>query len=685
MASPLTPLFRPSRIAVIGASANPEKLSFQIFRNIKEAGFAGEIFPVNPKGETILGIPSLKSAAEVPEGTDLAVVIIPAKLVPGMILQLGERKVKAAIVITGGFAESGEEGAVLQEELATNAARCGIRIVGPNCQGVNYPYHGLCASWPLLTRRGDMAIISQSGTVGAALMDWASEDHLGFSAFVSMGNRADVDEADLISFFSEETNTKVIALYIEGVKDGAKFLAAVKGCRKPLVILKPGRTERGRKAAESHTRSLAGRDEIYDAVFRQHRVHRASTLEELYDFAKALAYVPPPEGPRTLIVTSSGGSAVIATDVLEEEGLRVTPLPQELSTRLREFLPAHFIVGNPLDLTGDANAAWYRKVLEAVDGHYDVIMAIFGDPIHGASEVIRPGQCELVAYLGGADVEREERARMHEKKIAVFPTPERAVKALACHVRFRRDRFRLEAETSEPTTANPVLVPASLSPAESMGFLLRAGIPVTAFARAGTEEEAVEAVRRIGFPAAVKINSPDVTHKTDVGGVVLGVVNEAGVRAAFRKFREIEQAGGFRAGGALVCAMAPPGREVIVGVTRDSQFGHAVMFGIGGTFVEVLKDVAFRIVPLSDQDAAEMISEVRGSNVLRGVRGRKPADLAALKDLLLRVSDLVRNNPDVEEMDLNPVFVYEKGVLVADARVALGIPVETERRRAVRA
>jgi acetyltransferase len=670
---------------VIGASANPEKLSFQVFRNIKEAGFAGEVFPVNPKGETILGISSLKSAAEVPVATDLAVVIIPAKLVPGTILQLGERKVKAAIVITGGFAESGAEGAALQEELAANAAQCGIRIVGPNCQGVNYPYHGLCASWPILTRRGDMAIISQSGTVGAALMDWASEDHLGFSAFVSMGNRADVDEADLISFFSDDPNTKVIALYIEGVKDGAKFLAAVKGCRKPLTILKPGRTERGRKAAESHTRSLAGRDEIYDAVFRQYRIHRASTLEELYDFAKALAYVPPPQGPRTLIVTSSGGSAVIATDVLEEEGFRVAPLPEELSTRLREFLPTHFIVGNPLDLTGDANAAWYRKVLEAAESHYDVIVTIFGDPIHGASEVIRTGQCALVVYLGGADVEREERARMHEKRIAVFPTPERAVKALACHVRFHQDRFRQEAESPEAITAGPALTPACLSPAESMRFLSKTRIPTTPFAQAGTEEEAVEAARRIGFPAVLKINSPDVTHKTEVGGVVLGVADEAGVRAAFRKFQEVEGARGFRAGGALVCAMAPPGREVIVGVTRDAQFAHAVMFGMGGILVEILKGMAFRIVPLSDQDAAEMISEVRGSNVLRGVRSGKPVDLAALKDLLLRVSDLARNNPDVEEMDLNPVFVYEKGVLVADARVALGIPVQTERRRALRA
>lgn len=675
MSSSLIPLFRPSRIAMLGASANPEKLSFQIFRNLKEAGFSGEILPVNPKGEVIHGVPSLRSAAEIPEGTDLAVVMIPAKLVPGAILELGERKVKAAIVITGGFAESGPDGAALQQEVASNAARCGIRVVGPNCQGVNYPYHGVCASWPLLTRRGDMAIISQSGTVGAALIDWASEDHLGFSAFVSMGNRVDVDEADLISFFSEDPNTKVIALYIEGVKDAKKFLAAVHSCKKPVVILKAGRTERGRKAAESHTRSLAGRDEIYEAVFRQNHIHRAMTLEELYDFSKALAYLPPPPGPRTLILTSSGGSAILATDVLEENGFRVTSLPEPVAVKLREFLPPHCIVGNPLDLTGDGNAAWYRRALEAADGHFDVVMTIFGDPIPGVSEVLRPGRCELVAYLGGADVEREERAKMHERKIAAFPTPERAVKAMACHARFRRDRFPLHS-AGEPAHAAAASGPASLPAAESIEFVSRAGIPVTAFARAGSEEEAVEAARRIGYPVAVKINSPDITHKTDVGGVLLGVNDDVGVRAAFRRLKQIEDARGLRAGGALICAMAPAGWEVIVGVTRDPQFGHAIMFGMGGVMVEVLKDVSFRMAPLSPQDAAEMIAEVRSAAALRGVRGQKPADVAALEDLLVRVSRLLEQNPDIEEMDLNPVFVYSKGVLVADVRVALrAVPV----------
>jgi len=542
--------------------------------------------------------------------------------------------------------------------------------VGPNCQGVNYPYHNLCASWPLITRRGEIAIASQSGTVGAALIDWASQDGLGFSAFVSMGNRADVDEADLIDFFADDPNTKVVALYIEGVKDPAKFLSAVRKCRKPIVILKPGRTERGRKAAESHTRSLAGNDAIYDAVFRQFGIHRASTLEELYDFAKALAYVPPPPGLRMLIVTSSGGSAVIATDVATEEGFNVIQLPPAMADQVREFLPPHCIVGNPLDLTGDANAEWYRKVLAAAEPHFDVVMTIFGDPIPGAHTVVRPGRCDLVTYLGGADVERAERPLFHEKKIAVFPTPERAVRALACQVRFGGARFPRELERQEMprVAASDVRV---LSPVESMEFLTRNGFPVVPLRRAASVEEAIAGGSELGFPVAVKLNSPDVTHKSDVGGVRLNVADEAGVREAFQAIGEIAKRIGARDGGVLVSAMAPPGLEVVVGVTRDLQFGHAVMFGLGGVLVEVFKDVAFRVVPLAEKEAAEMIVEIRGAQVLRGVRGGKPADVAALGQLIVRVSDLVVNHPEIEELDLNPVIVYEKGLRIVDARVIL--------------
>jgi acyl-CoA synthetase (NDP forming) len=672
MSDSLQALFRPNRLAVIGASAKPEKMGFQILKNILEAGFNGQVIPVNPKGEAILGVPSVKSVDEIPAGTDLAVVIIPAASVPGAILQLGERKVRAAIVITGGFAESGGEGARLQEEVARNASRCGIRLVGPNCQGVNYPYHGLCASWPLITQRGAMAIASQSGTVGAALADWAAQEKLGFSAFVSMGNRADVDEADLIEFFASDPNTKVITLYIEGVKDARKFLAAVKKCEKPIVIFKAGRTEQGRKAAESHTRSLAGKDEIYDAVFRQFKIHRAGSLEELYDFSKALAYVPAPAGPRMLIVTSSGGSAIIATDVAEENGFRVAPLPAPLASRLRETLPPHCIVGNPLDLTGDTDAERYRRVIAASRDEYDVVMTIFGDPIPGASEIMEPGRSELVAYLGGADVERAERLLLHEKGIAVFPTPERAVKALSCHARFARNVFPLAAEAPAKTDS-PAPAGRSLSPADSMEYLAREGIRVVPSRQASTQEEAVAAAEEIGYPVAIKMNSLDVTHKSDVGGVILNRKDEAGVRKAFRDLAGIAQRLGARQGGVLVSAMAAPGHEIVVGVTRDLQFGHAVMFGMGGTLVEVFRDVSFRIVPFSEKDAAEMIEETRGAKLLQGVRGGKPADVEALRRLLVEVSDLVAKHPEIDEMDLNPVIVHEKGLTVVDARVALTV------------
>ena len=669
MSDSLQPLFRPDRIAVIGASARPEKMGYQILRNILDAGFAGDVIPVNPKGEVILGRPSVRSVSDVPPGTDLAVVIIPAPSVPEAIAQLAARKVRAAIVITGGFAESGPDGARLQEELARNASRGGIRVVGPNCQGVNYPHHGLCASWPLITHRGAMAIASQSGTVGAALADWASEEKLGFSAFVSMGNRVDVDEADLIDFFASDPNTKVITLYIEGVKDARKFLDAATRCDKPIVIFKPGRTERGRKAAESHTRSLAGKDEIYDSVFRQFGIHRASSLEELYDFSKALAYVPPPPGPRMLIVTSSGGSAIIATDVAEENGFQVAPLPAPLASRLREILPAHCIVANPLDLTGDTDAERYRQVLAVSRDHYDVITTIFGDPIPGASNVMEQGRHDLVVYLGGAEVERAERMLLHQKGIAVFPTPERAVKALACHTRFGRKGFAAQVEAQVAAAAAGG---ASLTPADSIRFLDGEGVPVARSQWAPSEEEAVAAAERIGYPVALKINSLDITHKSDVGGVRLNVGDEESVRGAFRDLSAIVDRRGVRKGGVLVSAMAGAGSEVVIGVTRDPQFGHAVMFGMGGVLVEVLRDVSFRIVPFSERDAEEMIGEIRGAKILSGVRGGRPADLQAVRRLLVAISDLVRRHPEIEEMDLNPVIVHEKGLTVVDARVVFG-------------
>ncbi len=416
---------------MVGASNAREKYGYIILKNILDAGFRGPLYPVNPKAGEILGRPCVRSIADLPPGVDLAVIIIPARAVPPALAEAGQHGIKAAIVISGGFAESGDEGAALQREVVEVARRSGIRVVGPNCQGVNNPHHGLCASWPLLTLRGEIAVISQSGTVGAALMDWASQERLGSSTFVSLGNRSDVDETDVIDYLAHDPHTLAIAAYLEGIKDLHRFRQVVSGCRKPIVILKAGRTAEGRRAAESHTRSLAGRDELYTALFRQLRVHRADTLEDLYDAAKVLAYLPRPAGRRILTITSSGGSGILATDWAEWSGLAITPLPDQVAEKLRGVLPPHCIVANPLDLTGDATAALYRKVVEATGGHVDCQVIIFGDPILDAAEVVTPGAPQLIIFLGGADVERRERERMHLKKVPVFPTPERGIRALA--------------------------------------------------------------------------------------------------------------------------------------------------------------------------------------------------------------------------------------------------------------
>ena len=424
-------LFHPESVAVVGASTDPSKLGHEIMKNIIDAGFAGPVHPVNPKAEEILGRPVSASISALADPVDLAVVIVPARFVPGVISECGERGVGAAIVITGGFKESSPEGEALEAELVEAAQQGGVAVVGPNCQGINHPYHGLCASWPLLTNRGPIALVSQSGTVGAALMDWAQLDGLGVSCFVSMGNRCDVDESDLIAYFAQDENTRAIAIYLEGVKDARKFIAAVEACEKPLVILKAGRTERGRVAAESHTKSLAGRDEIYEAVFRQYGIYRADTLEELYDYSKALAYMKAPKGRRILFLTSSGGAAIIATDAAVECGLEVPHLPEELYADLRKELPEHFVVGNPFDLTGDATAKIYAEVAEKAAEHFDVLGLIFGDPIDEAHTAVDPARGDLVIFLGGAEIERAEREKIHAMGVPVFPTPERGIKALA--------------------------------------------------------------------------------------------------------------------------------------------------------------------------------------------------------------------------------------------------------------
>jgi len=664
----LDAIFKPNSVAVIGASPAPGKLGYDVTYNLINAGFAGPIYPVNPKADQILGRPASKQIGDISPAPDLAVVIIPAKAVSGTIDQCGKAGVKAAVVITGGFAEAGEEGGKLQEELASTARRYGIRVIGPNCQGVNNPHHHLCASWPLLTRKGRMAFISQSGTVGAALMDWASEEHLGVSAFVSLGNRADVDETDCIQYFNHDPNTEVIALYVEGVKRPGDFQKALAQATKPVIVLKSGRTPRGRVAAESHTKSMAGVDAVYDAIFRKYRVHRADTIEELYDYAKALAYMSKPLGKRLLNITSSGGSAILAIDQAEKLGFE-SPRPDDaLRERLRAILPPHCSVDNPIDLTGDVigDPTLYSKVIDAAKGDYDSMIIIFGDPIAGASKIVTPGASEVIIFLGGADIEREERLLIHQRGIPVYPTPERGIKAL--HQFFRFEGLPIPPSSPHASTPGLQLMPAS----EAVALLDEARIPVAAAKLAKSPEEASTLARTFGTPVVLKVASPDIAHKSDVDGIRLNLATDKEVRTAYHEIMASAAARAPRARveGVTVSPMAGPGGlEVIVGVFTDPQYGPIMMFGLGGIFTEIYKDVQFCLLPASEGELRQTIQGITGYPLLAGVRGQRPKDINKLIDLMKRVSQLVIDNPGLDQVDLNPVLVYEQGAIVVDVRI----------------
>jgi acyl-CoA synthetase (NDP forming) len=668
--STLEPIFRPQAVAVIGASTVPGKLGHDILANLKNGGFAGPIYPINPKADEILGLKVYKSAAETPSPPELAVVVIPAKIVTPTLEQCAEAGVKAAIVITGGFAETGEAGERLQDEMAQVIRRTGLRVIGPNCQGVNHPHHHMCASWPLITTRGKIAFASQSGTVGAAFMDLAAAEKLGVSCFVSLGNRVDVDEAEVIQYFNQDENTQVIALYLEGVKRPTYFLDALSECEKPLVILKAGRTFRGSLAATSHTKSMAGVDAVYEALFRKYKVYRADTLEDLFDFAKALAYLTPPRGRNLMISTSSGGAAILAIDEAEKNHL-LTPEPTPgLKTRLRDMLPGHCAVGNPVDLTGDvmSDASLYQKVMDETRSEFDYQVVIFGDPIPGASEVVTQGAHELVIFLGGAEVELEERAKLYDKGIPVFPTPERGVKALAQFFRHSPAPAGMRPEAALPPAQGLRLLPA----AEAAEMLTKAGIPVAAAPMATTAEEAVGLAHQFGYPVALKVASPDIAHKTDIGGVHLYLMDDDEVRQAFQ---EIVAAVHLRerlasVQGVTVSPMAKPGGlEVILGVMTDPQYGPTLMFGLGGIYTEIYKDVGFCVLPASDEEIDQLFKSIKGYPLLTGFRGQPKRDVESLKLATKALAIFAQKHPELDQIELNPLLLYEKGLFAVDVRI----------------
>jgi acyl-CoA synthetase (NDP forming) len=435
--NPLETVFNARSVAVVGASTNPEKTGHIILKNIIEGGFTGRIYPVNPNAEKVLGLTAHASLSAIDGPVDVAVIVVPSRSVPEVMEEAGKKGVSGVVVISGGFGETGND--ELERRIVDIARQRGIRIIGPNCQGFNYTPNRLCASWPLVTRSGPIAVVSQSGTVGAAIELWAQEAEIGISGFVALGNKVDVNESDLIDLFKEDPNTRVICLHIEGVTDERRFVESVRSARgkKPIVVLKPGTTLKGAQAVHSHTRSIAGRDEFFEAVSRQLRIVRARSITELFDFSLALGFLGRPKGNRLLIITSSGGCGIIATDAAVEAGMELIDLNAGLRAELKEALPPQCVVANPLDLTGDAGAERFRVAgkLVAQQRSIDSILIIFGDPIPGACEVVTElrGNTDkqiVVAYLGGGAIEEQEKLKLHGSGVPVFPTPERAVAAL---------------------------------------------------------------------------------------------------------------------------------------------------------------------------------------------------------------------------------------------------------------
>jgi acetyl coenzyme A synthetase (ADP forming)-like protein len=701
MPASLEPLLRPRSIAVIGAARKRGTIAAEVFHNLVQFGFQGAVYPVNPRASVVQSVRAYANVEEIPDAVDLAVLVVPAAQVVETIDACGRKGVRAVVVITAGFAETGPDGAAMQQALADRARSYGMRVVGPNCLGVlnANPDVRMGATFaPNFPPFGGVAVCSQSGALGLAILDLALEVGMGISSFVSIGNRADVSAADLIAYWEHDPDTKVILLYLENLGDPAEFLEIARRVsrKKPVAVVKSGRTEAGRRAASSHTGALAGMDVAVDALLGQCGVLRTDTIHELFDVAMLLSTQPVPKGPRMAILTNAGGPGIMATDACESRGLKVPTLTEATRAALREFLPAAASVGNPVDMIASASAEHYERSLRLLlaDPGVDGVLTLFVTPIvtkpTDVAEAIlratRDAQKPIVACMMGSQGVPEAVAALREARIPTYTFPEAAAAALARAARYGDYRARgedtappLSIDAAKRDDATAILgkpLPAGargrwLPPDEVRTVLEAYGIatPRQAIARSG--DEAARLAAEIGFPVALKLIAKGITHKTDVGGVRLGLRDESEVREAYLamlgRLHELGRTADME--GVLLQRMADRGIETFVGATRDPEFGHLIGFGLGGVQVELLKDVVFRVAPLGALDAAEMVDGIRARALLEGFRGGPIADKAALADVLLRVGRLVADFPHIAEVDLNPVIARPDGAIAVDARI----------------
>jgi acetyltransferase len=696
----LEAFFEPAAVAVIGASADPAKLGYAVVKNLIDGGYAqiGKIYPINLSTKEILGIPAFASVLDVPGPIDLVVIVIPYQHVPQALRICGEKGIPTAIVISAGFREAGKEGLERELELVDIARQFGIRLIGPNCLGVIDTFTPINASFAAGTPpKGPMAFMSQSGALGTAVLDIALAGRLGLSKFVSLGNKADVDEIDLLRAWVDDENTRVIMIYSEGMTNGQEFIQVAREvtARKPVVAIKSGVTQSGSRAVSSHTGSLAGSEQAYQAAFLQAGVLRAESMQALFDLALALGYQPPLAGDRIAIITNAGGPGILATDALEKAGLSLARFENPTINALMERLPDAASAANPVDVLGDALADRYSFAMKTVseDPNVDGILVVLTPQamteIEATSEAVGSlaegtDKPVLACFMGEARVETGIDI-LQKYGVPNFSFPERAAMAFKAMSEYRRVRSRPEPEYAEPSVDSNAVRElfarvrsegrVSIADFEARQIMTAYGLPIPKSDLAETPENAIELARKIGYPVVLKIASPDILHKTDVGGVKVGLRNAEEVRDAFELivYRAQRYVPDAQILGCLVQEMVPSGTEVLVGMNRDPQFGPLVTFGLGGIYVETLKDVTFRVAPFSIQDAHAMLAEIRASALLDGVRGQPPADKDAIVDTLLRTSQLVQDFPEIVELDINPLMVYPQGegAIAIDMRLVL--------------
>jgi acetyltransferase len=699
---PLDSILRPRSIAVVGASRQFGSIGHEVVSNLLRSGFTGPVYPVNPRASSVKSIKAYPSVASIPDPVDLAVIAVPKQLVVPAAEECGRKGIAGLVVISAGFREVGGAGAEREQELLSVVRRYSMRLIGPNCLGVlnAEPAVSMNATFaPVMPPSGRVAFVSQSGALGLSVLDYAREYGIGIAQFVSIGNRPDVSSNDLLAYWEHDPNVDVILMYVETFGNPRRFLEAAGRISKtkPIVVVKSGRSKSGARAASSHTGALAGSDRAVDALLAQAGVIRAETVEELFELAIALEARPLPRSRRTAVVTNAGGPGILAADALEARGLELSAFAPITESRLRLLLPEEASLRNPVDMIASATADAYREVLTAVlaDPGVDSAIAIFVPPVVTKQRDVvdaittasagRQGK-PVLAVLMGREGLPEGRADLREAGIPAYIFPESAARALAIMARQREWAMRpahlqellpVDHDRSARLMQEARASGRRLLTGEAPLALLRSyGIPSVSGRVARDAAAAVAIAGEVGYPVALKVASEQIAHKSDIGGVRIGLERADDVRKAFdeilRNARQVVDPDAID--GILVQRMAGPGRELIIGLARDSSFGPLIMFGLGGVLAEALQDVVFRLAPLTRWDAAEMCRSIRGSALLQAFRGAPPVAFRALEDVLLRVSQLACAFPEIEEFDLNPLLVSEAGAVAVDARIVLSPP-----------